>query len=73
MYNSDCIVPALVLKQLHFLVFQEYHIGGSDHCSKGEFMDQLIKYNTDCDLVQAVFFSKVGSFVLLLLGYFCVK
>ncbi|WAQ96045.1 hypothetical protein MAR_028735 [Mya arenaria] len=36
----------------------EYHIGGTDHCSKEEFLQQVVQYNTEEGPIQAVFFNK---------------
>ncbi|XP_053392636.1 serine/threonine-protein kinase 31-like isoform X2 [Mercenaria mercenaria] len=40
------------------VMLQEFHIGDSEHCSKEDFMKQLVSYNQDTHLIQAVFFSK---------------
>ncbi|KAL4239766.1 RNA catabolic process [Mactra antiquata] len=39
------------------VLLQEFHVGDDNHCSKEEFMKQVVDYNENND-VQAVFFSK---------------
>ncbi|XP_052776384.1 serine/threonine-protein kinase 31-like [Mya arenaria] len=40
------------------VLITEYHIGGTDHCSKEEFLQQVVQYNTEEGPIQAVFFNK---------------